>query len=161
MSRTWKQHLLALPGIGVSLLPKLACPLCWPAYAGVLSSIGLGFLITTKYLLPVTVTFLVLTLSTLAFRADNRHGYGPLLVGVLAATGVLVGKFVWESNPAMYVGVGLLVIASSCLCGLGPSTAFTQNDRGWGVCAQHFSQVGPSSSAKRPLQEGVPRRQKL
>jgi hypothetical protein len=32
--RTLKQGLLALPGIGASLLPKVACPLCWPAYAG-------------------------------------------------------------------------------------------------------------------------------
>lgn len=40
--RTWKQNLLAAPGIGLSLLPKIACPACCPAYAGLLSSIGLG-----------------------------------------------------------------------------------------------------------------------
>src|SRR5262249_33508534 len=34
----WRVSLGALPGIGVSLLPKVACPACWPAYAGVLSS---------------------------------------------------------------------------------------------------------------------------
>jgi hypothetical protein len=44
MERTWKQNLLAVPGIGLSLLPKIACPACWPAYAGLLSSLGLGFL---------------------------------------------------------------------------------------------------------------------
>ena len=33
MSRACKQHLLAMPGVGISLLPKLACPACWPAYA--------------------------------------------------------------------------------------------------------------------------------
>src|SRR6185436_814844 len=37
-SRLWRQALLTIPGIGVALLPKLACPLCWPAYAGILSS---------------------------------------------------------------------------------------------------------------------------
>jgi len=26
--RTWRQGVLAIPGIGVALLPKLACPLC-------------------------------------------------------------------------------------------------------------------------------------
>ncbi len=41
MNSRWKHGLLALPGVGVSILPKLACPLCWPAYAGLLSSIGL------------------------------------------------------------------------------------------------------------------------
>lgn len=112
MSRTWKQSLVALPGVGVSLLPKLACPLCWPAYAGLLSSVGLGFLISTKYLLPVTIAFLVLALGALAFRAKNRHGYGPFVLGVLSGVGILLGKFQWESNPALYGAVGLLVIAS-------------------------------------------------
>jgi hypothetical protein len=85
MSR-WKQGLLALPGVGVSLLPKLACPLCWPAYAGLLSSVGLGFLISAAYLLPLTAGFLVIALGAMAFKAKSRHGYGPFLLGLIAAT---------------------------------------------------------------------------
>jgi mercuric ion transport protein len=112
MSRTWKQGLLALPGVSVSMLPKLACPACWPVYAGLLTSVGLGFLIPTVYLLPLTAAFLLLALGAMAFRATKRHGYGPFLLGLAAATGVLLGKFVWESNPTMYGAVGLLVIAS-------------------------------------------------
>ena len=112
MKQRLKQGLLALPGIGVSMLPKLACPACWPAYASVLSSIGLGFLISSVYLLPLTVGFLVLALGTMAFRASARRGYGPFLLGLAAAVGILVGKFMWESNPIMYSAVGLLVIAS-------------------------------------------------
>jgi mercuric ion transport protein len=112
MSRMWKRGLLALPGVGVSMLPKLACPLCWPAYAGLLTSLGLGFLISAVYLLPITAAFLVLALGAMAFRANTRRGYGPFLVGLVAAAGVLLGKFVWESKPIMYSAVGLLVIAS-------------------------------------------------
>jgi hypothetical protein len=111
MSR-WKQALLSLPGVGVSLLPKLACPLCWPAYAGLLSSVGLGFLISAAYLLPLTAGFLVIALGAMAFKAHSRHGYGPFLVGLFAAAGVLLGKFRWESNATMGGAVGLLVIAS-------------------------------------------------
>jgi len=111
MSR-WKQGLLALPGVGVSLLPKLACPLCWPAYAGLLSSVGLGFLISAAYLLPLTAGFLVIALGGLAFKANSRHGYGPFLLGLLAAAAVLLGKFRWESSPTKYGAVALLVIAS-------------------------------------------------
>src|SRR5438094_8456163 len=102
-ARTLRQSVLAFPGIGVALLPKLACPLCWPAYAGVLSSIGLGFLISAKYLFPVTCVFLLLAMGALAFRATGRHGYGPLFLGLAAAAGVLLGKFEWESSPAVYV----------------------------------------------------------
>lgn len=112
MSRMWKQDLLALPGIGFSMLPKLVCPACWPAYAGLLSSIGLGFLISTAYLLPLTAAFLILTLIALAVRARKRHGFAPLLVGLVAAIGILLGKFLWGPNPTVYGSVGLLVIAS-------------------------------------------------
>jgi len=63
MNRTWKQSFMTIPGVGVSLLPKLACPFCWPAYAGLLSSVGLGFLISAKYLLPITAAFLVLAVA--------------------------------------------------------------------------------------------------
>lgn len=112
MNRTWKQGLLALPGVGISVLPKLACPACWPAYAGLLSSVGLGFLISAKYLLPLPAAFLVLVLAALVFRARHRRGYGPFLIGVIAAFGVLVGKFVWSSHTIVYSTVGLLVIAS-------------------------------------------------
>jgi hypothetical protein len=76
------------------------------------SSVGLGFIISAKYLLPITVASLVLAVAGLAFKAKHRHGYGPLMLGFLAAVGVLIGKFAWESNPTMYVTVGLLVIAS-------------------------------------------------
>ena len=46
-NRTWKETALAVPGVGVSMLPKVICPVCSPAYAAVLSSLGLGFLVTT------------------------------------------------------------------------------------------------------------------
>ena len=112
MSSKWKQGWLALPSVGLSMLPKLACPACWPAYAGLLTSIGLGFLISAAYLLPLTVAFLVLALGAMVFRARDRHGYRPFLLGIIAASGVLIGKFVRESNSMIYGSVGLLVMAS-------------------------------------------------
>ena len=112
MSSRWKQGLLALPSIGFSMLPKLACPACWPAYASLLTSIGLGFLISVAYLIPLTVAFLVLALGATVFRARERHGYRPFLLGIIAASSVLIAKFVWESNSMIYGSVGLLVMAS-------------------------------------------------
>lgn len=112
MSSTWRHAVLALPGVGVSILPKLICPLCWPAYAGLLTSIGLSFLISAAYLLPLTVVFLLFALGAMGFRANMRHGYSPFLLGLAAASGILVGKFALESKPIMYGAVGLLVLAS-------------------------------------------------
>lgn len=112
MSHAWKQHLTMIPGVGVSLLPKLACPLCWPAYAGLMTSVGLGFLISARYLLPLTAVLLVLAVGALAFRANRRHGYGPFLLGMVSAFVVLIAKFAFESNSAMYAATATLVIAS-------------------------------------------------
>lgn len=108
----WRHATALVPGVGVSLLPKLTCPLCWPAYAGILSALGLGFLINSRNLLVMTALFLTLGVAGLAFRARQRRGYGPALVGIAASATILVGKFYLESPTAMYVGVGFFIAAS-------------------------------------------------
>lgn len=57
----WTQMLAALPAIGAALLPNITCPACWPGYAAVLSSIGLGFLPSNRYLLPLNARFFSFT----------------------------------------------------------------------------------------------------
>src|SRR5437667_6303051 len=113
-NRTWKETALAVPGVGVSMLPKVICPICSPAYAAVLSSVGLGFLVSTTYLLPVTVVFLAVAVGALGFRASSRRGLKPFWIGVIAAGSVLAGKFWLDSATVTYAGVGLLVVASVC-----------------------------------------------
>lgn len=106
----WRSSLAVLPGVGVALLPKIACPACWPAYAGLLSSAGLGFLGEASWLLPLTAAFLCVAVG--ALRARVRRGYGPFGLGLVASAVVLVGKFALDSDAAMYAGIGLLVAAS-------------------------------------------------
>ncbi len=101
-----------LPAVGIALLPKLTCAACWPAYAGLLSALGIGFIDYTPYLLPLTAVFLLLTLGMLAWRARSRRGYRPFVLGALAAAIVLVGKFGLDSDLALYGGITLLVGAS-------------------------------------------------
>ena len=108
----WKRTLTALPGVGVSVLPKLACPMCWPAYAGLLSSLGLGFLISGRYLMSVTSVLLLIAVASLGFRARRRRGYIPMLLGVAGSALVLYGKFFLESGMVLYGGVALLATAS-------------------------------------------------
>jgi hypothetical protein len=108
----WQLNGAALPVIGVAFLPKLACPACWPAYAGLFSSMGVGFFDYTPYLLPLTVVFVLIAVAALAFRAKQRRGYKPLLVGILAAGTLLIGRFHFENDAAMYAGLLLLVSAS-------------------------------------------------
>src|SRR5712692_6225158 len=101
--RTWKEGVLAGPAVGVSLLPKLVCPVCSPGYAALLSSLGLGFLISTRYLLPLTLVFLSLAVAALGLRSSTRRGRGPFWVGLAAACGILTGKF-WFDSAAMTFG---------------------------------------------------------
>ncbi|MGH9580463.1 MAG: MerC family mercury resistance protein [Terriglobales bacterium] len=112
-TRRWTNALVVLPGVGVALLPKLACPACWPAYAALVSSMGLGFLIESRYLLGVTAGVLLFALSALFWRAESRRGYGPFALGVVATAAVLIGKFVMESQAVWWSGAVLLFAASA------------------------------------------------
>ena len=102
----WRSSLAMLPGLATAILPKLACPACWPAYAGLMSALGLGFLIQSRHLLLVTGVFLVVAVAALGFRIRMRRAYGPFLTGGLGAVIVIIGKFVLESGPVTYLGVG-------------------------------------------------------
>jgi hypothetical protein len=109
--------LALIPALAAAIVPNLACPACWPAYAGLLSSLGLGFLVPflmqTKYLLPLTVVALLVAVAALGFRARRRRGYGPFCVGLIGAGLMAAGKFVLaESDPAVLGGLALLVGAS-------------------------------------------------
>ena len=106
-----------LPGIGVSLLPKLICPLCWPDYAGLVSAAGLGFLINARNLLIVTSLVLIVAVAALAFRARQRRGYGPAIAGLAAGVGILAGKFYLESAArCMRPSACLLLRRSGIAC---------------------------------------------
>jgi hypothetical protein len=100
-----------LPAAGAALLPKLSCPACWPAYAALLSSLGVGFVDYTPWLFPATALFLVITLALLAWRP--RRGYRPLALGLGASVAVLVGKFTFDSEAAVYAGIAALAAASA------------------------------------------------
>jgi hypothetical protein len=106
-----KLGLVTIPGVVVSLLP-LACPLCWPAYAALASSLGVGFLASSTYLLPLTGVLLVVAAIGFGLQAKTK-GYGPSALGLVAAAVILPGKFMIGSNLMTYTGVALLMVASA------------------------------------------------
>ena len=110
----WRRRMAVLPAIGAALLPRLTCPCTLPAYAGLISSMGLGFLLKTAILLPLMVVSLVLAVAALGYRAERRRGFGPFAVGVVAAVALMIGKFLMEpntpiSNTVVYGGIAALV----------------------------------------------------
>lgn len=108
----WRSSVASLPAIGAAALPKLTCPACWPAYSGLMSSLGVGFVNYTPFLLPLSAAFLLISLIALGWRAGRRRGYGPLWMGMAASALLLIGKFGFDSDAAMYTGIATLAIAS-------------------------------------------------
>jgi mercuric ion transport protein len=112
MGQKWHKAVAVLPAMGTALLPKVTCPACWPAYAGVLSTLGLGFVNYTPYMLPLTTVFFAMALASLGYQAGRRRHFIPLLLGLLAAVLVIAGKFIFVSNLTVYAGITLFVGAS-------------------------------------------------
>lgn len=123
----WKSTVAVLPGIGVALMPKVVCPLCWPAYAGVLSAAGLTFFMEDRWLLPMSTIFLVIALAALAWRARCRRGYGPLALGAGSSAAILIGKFAMDHATVVYFGIASLLAA--CLWNAWPKRMIDANCR--------------------------------
>jgi mercuric ion transport protein len=111
-NRGWKSALLSLPAILASLIPSMTCPLCVTAYTALLSTLGLGFLMSSAYLLPLTMVMLAVAVAALGFEASKRGNWGPFALSLCGSTVILIGKFVLASEPATYTGVALLLGAS-------------------------------------------------
>jgi hypothetical protein len=108
---TWK-NVAGVPAVGFSLLPKFVCPVCSPGYAALLSALGVGFLASTRYLLPLTALLLAVAVASLFVGAPNRRGRAPFWTGTVGAVVILFGKFWVDAATVTYAGVGLLVLAS-------------------------------------------------
>lgn len=104
--------LAAMSAVVVGMLPSVTCPACWPVYAGLLSALGLGFLIESRYLMLAVGVLLTLSLISLAISGRTRRGYGPFLLGCAGGLLLLLGKFVLTLDVFVYGGVGLLLAAS-------------------------------------------------
>ena len=83
-----------------------------PAIAGLISSVGLSFFMQFEYLAPLLAVSLILAVGAFGFGAKRRRGYGPFVVGVVAAGVLILGKFVIVSDGAVCGGLIALVCAS-------------------------------------------------
>ena len=107
----WQSIVASFPAVGTALLPKLTCPLCWPAYAALLSALGLEFFDYTPYLLSLTLAFLAVALGALAIHAKRTGHWAAVMTGLAGSAIVLLGKFWFELDWLVTVGVSLLVVA--------------------------------------------------
>lgn len=109
--KIWRRSWLALPGIGVTLLPT-ACPACWPAYAALVSNLGLGFLLSERHLFALTAALVGLAVGVLGIPTSKLRGYLPFSIGLFGVL-ILLGKFVIASGAMLFTGGTLLAGASA------------------------------------------------
>ncbi len=116
---SWIGGLASFPAFGVTLLPALSCSLCWPAYAGLLGAVGLGFVDYTPYVTPGIVGLLTLSILGLAYQARRRRGgFKPLVVGLVAAAVILVGRYL--ADDAIFTGAGFAFLYGASVWNIWP-----------------------------------------
>lgn len=79
---------------------------------GVFSALGVGFLLETTWLFPLTAAFLVLALVVMAREVWKKRVYAPLCLGLISSAGILMGKFHLESDTVMYGAMVLFFLAA-------------------------------------------------
>ena len=109
--------LAALGTFGLAALPALTCPACWPAYAGLIGALGLGFFNYTPYVTPALLLLAPLSLGTVAWqsyraRHARKHAYLPVVVGALGVLTLFAARWLFPVDSLQYAGIGLLVWAS-------------------------------------------------
>ncbi len=103
------QTLIAIPAAVLPLLPSFSCPVCVAAYAGLLSSLGLGFLLTDRIQRPLIVAFLVVSVASVGWAARRYKKIGPFALTLVGSAAIIAGRVVWSVTPMLYVGVMCLV----------------------------------------------------
>lgn len=107
-----REALAFAPSVAAFLLPLGKCPACWPAYAALLSSFGLGFLFYGRYVLPLASVAVAVSLLTLAWGAQSRRGYGPFWLALFASLLAAGGKFLLFSPLVLWLGLLLFILAA-------------------------------------------------
>ena len=107
--RAWYQTAVAIPTAVLPLLPSFSCPVCVAAYAGLASSLGLGFLLTERVQRPLIVAFLIIAVAGVGSAAKQHNRPGPFVLVLLGSAAIVAGRLVWSVTPALYVGVVCLV----------------------------------------------------
>lgn len=127
MARSIRRAAAAVPGIAAALLPNVACPACWPVYAGVLSSLGIGSLMNGPYFFLILVMLLGTSLVSLGYKATVRRGYVPLMLGLLGSLTILAGK--WFEAPSVFQWSGAAALIAASIWNAWPIKQTDDEDR--------------------------------
>lgn len=100
---------MVVPAAVLPLLPSATCPVCLAAYAGVLSSVGLGFLLNDQVQRPLILVFLGITVVSVAWAATQYRRFSPFLLVLSGSVAIVAARILSNVPWVVYLGVGLLV----------------------------------------------------
>lgn len=87
------------------------CPICYPLVGGILTAMGLGFLVDAGVMKVVLAGFLVAGLLGL-WRSKRVHGdIRPLIVAGISSVLLYVGKYVTGDDVIFDFGMAGLIVA--------------------------------------------------
>jgi len=89
-------------------MPK--CPLCWLV---LMSALGVGPVIGSQWLQPITIGLLLLSVGGLLVRARRLSAYGPFILGLAAAVAMYLCKFNFNYDLGVYLSAVTLVAAAA------------------------------------------------
>ncbi len=101
-----------VPATLVALLPSFTCPACLAAYTGLLSAVGVSFVLNERILAPLIAIFLLLGIYSVRRASRSHKRRGPLAMTVVASLLVVAGRLVWILPPLLYAGSALLIAAT-------------------------------------------------
>lgn len=106
------RSLAMIPGALIAVLPAVSCPACLGAYAGLLTALGVPFVLAEKVLVPVTGTLLMIGLISVGWSTRTHHQPGPLAATLAGTLAVVFGRLIFRLPPLLYLGVGMLIASA-------------------------------------------------
>jgi O-antigen/teichoic acid export membrane protein len=100
-------------GAPLAALIGIACPVCIPAVGAFLASIGLGFLVSFKIIIPLLLALLIITWWGMWYSyKKNHHHIEPLIISVIAGLLIPGGRYVIMNLPLTYIAIGAFITAA-------------------------------------------------
>ncbi|MBI5466825.1 MAG: MerC domain-containing protein [Candidatus Kerfeldbacteria bacterium] len=100
-----RRLLAGVAGVFSGILPVAACPACWPAYAGVLSSLGISVLGFGTGHFVLAGILLAIAMGMLVYDWKRHHNRPwPLMLGLLGCAFVVASNTYFYQPIVSYAG---------------------------------------------------------
>ena len=108
----WWRTFIVVPAAILPLLPSASCPVCLAAYAGVLSSFGLGFLFRDPVQRSLIIVFLSISVASVGWATRRHRNIGPITTAVSGSFAIVIGRVLGSVPWLVYFGVPCVVVAA-------------------------------------------------